>query len=132
MITFIIAIHIVVSLMLIGVVLVQSGKGTGFAEVFGMGGGMSQSLFGAHTGTFLTRLTTVLAVFFMISSLTLAIFMGSSKRSVVDKMGREKVSESAKPVEKVESGLPGKKSVEKTTSEDEGTQKKTSGESSRN
>lgn len=109
-ITFIIVIHVVISLMLIVMVLIQSGKGTGFADVFGMGGGMGQSLFGVQTGTFLTRLTTVLAILFMITSLSLAIFMGYSRRSVVDKIGKEGGWEKTEPVEKVELGLPGEKS----------------------
>lgn len=105
LITLIIVIHVIISIMLIGAVLIQSGKGTGFADVFGMGGGMGQSLFGVQTGTFLTRLTTVLAILFMITSLSLAIFMGYSRRSVVDKIGKGGGLE-----EKVGLGLSGEKS----------------------
>ncbi len=122
MITFIIVVHIVVSLLLIAAVLIQSGNGTGFADVFGMGGGMGQSLFGVQTGSFLTRLTTVLAVLFMVTSISLTIFMGrSSRKSVVDKIGKEVGWEAPVPREKVESELPGEKSGE------EGQDKKSAG-----
>ncbi|MCD5401775.1 preprotein translocase subunit SecG [candidate division NPL-UPA2 bacterium] len=97
MVAFIIVIHIVVSIMLIGVVLIQSGKGAGFAEVFGMGGGMGQSLFGVQTGTFLTRLTTVLAVLFMVTSISLTVFMGQLERSVIDEIGEEGGWEETRP-----------------------------------
>ncbi|MCD5397681.1 preprotein translocase subunit SecG [candidate division NPL-UPA2 bacterium] len=89
MVTFIIVVHIVVSLMLIGVVLIQSGKGAGLADAFGMGGGMGQSLFGAQTGNFLTRLTTVLAILFMVTSILLTIFMGRAERPLIDEIGEE-------------------------------------------
>ncbi|NOX96479.1 MAG: preprotein translocase subunit SecG [Nitrospirae bacterium] len=117
MITILIVIHVVISLLLIGAVLIQSGKGTGFADVFGMGGGMGQSLFGVQTGNFLTRMTTVLAIIFMITSISLAIFMGHSKRSIVDKMGTEGKSEKSILIKKVAPKLPGEKSGEKKQGE---------------
>lgn len=106
MITFLIIAHVVASIMLIGIVLIQSGKGAGFADVFGMGG-MGQSLFGAQTGNFLTRLTTVLAILFMVTSLSLAIFMGRAEVSLVKEMGIEEGWEESAPAERVEPQLPG-------------------------
>lgn len=92
MITFIIVIHIFVCIVLIALVLVQAGKGGGLGGLFG-GGGASQSLFGVRTGTFLTRLTTVLAIIFMLTSLCLAVFSGRPGKSLVERVGDEGVEE---------------------------------------
>ena len=63
--------HIIVCLALIIVVLLQSSKGGGLAGAFGGGGG--QTMFGGQeTATFLSRMTTYLAVGFMVLSLMLA------------------------------------------------------------
>jgi len=65
-------IHIFVSLLLIIVVMLQSGKSADLAGAFGGGG--SQSTFGPRgTASLLSKLTTVFAVTFMITSLLLYI-----------------------------------------------------------
>lgn len=62
-------IHIIACLFLIGVVLLQQGKGADMGAVFG---GSSSTIFGSGgAGNFLTRLTTGMAVVFMLTSLTL-------------------------------------------------------------
>jgi preprotein translocase subunit SecG len=67
--------HVLVSLFLIAVVLLQSGKGAEMGASFGSSG--SQSVFGAGGGTsFLSKLTTSAAVVFMLTSLTLAYLSG--------------------------------------------------------
>ncbi|MDD2581492.1 MAG: preprotein translocase subunit SecG [Desulfuromonadaceae bacterium] len=72
--------HVVVSLFLIGVVLLQSGKGAEMGASFGSSG--SQSVFGAGGGTsFLSKLTTSAAVIFMLTSLTLAYISGQPSSS---------------------------------------------------
>jgi preprotein translocase subunit SecG len=72
MITVIIISHIIVSIGLILVVLLQTGKG---AEVGAVFGGSSATIFGSSgAGNFLTRLTTGMAIVFMITSLTLGYF----------------------------------------------------------
>ncbi len=72
MITAIIILHIIVSIGLILVVLLQTGKG---AEVGAVFGGSSATIFGSSgAGNFLTRLTTGMAIVFMITSLTLGYF----------------------------------------------------------
>ena len=74
MITFVVIIHIFVSLGLILVVLLQTGKGAEMGAVFG---GSSATIFGSSgAGNFLTRLTTGMAIVFMLTSLTLAYFSG--------------------------------------------------------
>lgn len=63
--------HVVNCILLILVVLLQSGKGSDIGAVFG--GGASQSLFGPTGGkTILSKITTVMAVVFMITSVLLA------------------------------------------------------------
>ena len=62
-------VHVVACLFLIGVVLLQQGKGADMGAVFG---GSSSTIFGSSgAGNFLTRLTTIMAVVFMLTSLTL-------------------------------------------------------------
>lgn len=69
-------IHVIVSLFLIVVVLLQSGKAADLAGAFGGMG--SQTVFGPRgSATVLTRATTISAILFMITSLTLTV-MGTS------------------------------------------------------
>jgi len=73
--------HTIVALTLIAVVLLQVGKGGSIGAAFG-GGGSSQTLFGSRgPATFLSRLTTVAAAIFMITSLTLAYLSSSARQS---------------------------------------------------
>jgi preprotein translocase subunit SecG len=63
--------HVLVCVFLILVVLLQTGRGSDIGAVFGGGGG--QALFGsAGPGTFLGKLTAVVAVIFMLTSLLIA------------------------------------------------------------
>lgn len=65
-------IHILVCLLLVVIVLLQSGKSADLAGAFGGGG--SQSTFGPRgTATILSKMTTTLAILFMVTSLTLWI-----------------------------------------------------------
>ena len=68
-------VHIVVSVLMIMVILLQRGKGAEMGAAFG--GGYSQTLFGsAGPVGFLNKLTTVIAVVFMLTSLFLAFLAG--------------------------------------------------------
>ncbi len=72
MITAIFVLHILVCLALIGIVLLQTGKGASIGAVFGSS---SQTVFGSRGPTsFLHKLTTVAAVVFMLTSLGLTIY----------------------------------------------------------
>jgi len=72
--------HVLVSIFLISVVLLQSGKGAEMGASFGSSG--SQSVFGAGGGTsFLSKMTTGAAVIFMLTSLTLAYISGMPSSS---------------------------------------------------
>lgn len=76
---FLTSLHVLVSAILIGMVLLQKGKGADIGAAFG---GASQTVFGPRGAqSFLSKLTTAAAVLFMITSLGLAI--SSSKRSSV-------------------------------------------------
>jgi preprotein translocase subunit SecG len=90
--TLVLVIHVIVCVFLIFVVLVQSSKGAELGAAFG--GGSSQTLFGSRgAATFLSKLTTVAAIVFMITSLSLAIL--SVKRSSVIP---EKLSPQSSPI----------------------------------
>jgi len=88
----IIVIHVVVALAIIGLVLLQHGKGADMGS--GFGGGASSSLFGATgSANFLSRATAVLATMFFILSLVLAYIATNAPResgSVVDRIQQQK------------------------------------------
>ena len=93
--TVVLVIHLIVCLFLIFIILVQSSKGAEMGAAFG---GSSQTLFGSRgAATFLNKLTTSIAITFMISSLLLAVLSvrrGSVMSSViVDKPAAAQVEE---------------------------------------
>jgi len=69
---------IIVALLLIGLVLIQQSKGGGFGGSFG---GVGESVFGAHAGSHLTKLTVILTTSFFVLTLLLAVIVGHSGRS---------------------------------------------------
>jgi len=74
-------VHVIVSVGLILVVLLQTGKG---AEVGAVFGGSSSTIFGSSgAGNFLTRLTTGMAIVFMMTSLTLGYFAGRKPSATI-------------------------------------------------
>ena len=86
--------HVVVSIFLIAVVLLQSGKGAEMGASFGSSG--SQSVFGAGGGTtFLSKMTTGAAIIFMLTSLTLAAISGRSSSSIMSGKGKPAVADKA-------------------------------------
>ena len=71
--TFVLVVHIILALMIIGLVLVQHGKGADAGASFGGGG--AATVFGASgSGNFLSRMTAICTGLFFVTSLTLAIF----------------------------------------------------------
>ncbi|MEJ2699804.1 MAG: preprotein translocase subunit SecG [Desulfuromonadales bacterium] len=77
-----IVLHVLVCIALIIVVLLQSGKGAEIGASFGAGA--SQTVFGATGGkSFMSRMTTAVAVIFMLTSLTLAYFYGKPSTTSV-------------------------------------------------
>jgi len=82
--TLILILHIVVSLTMILVILLQTGKGADIGAVFGGGG--SQTLFGSSGPTsFLGKMTAAAAIIFMCTSLFLAYFSGGRPASSIMK-----------------------------------------------
>src|SRR2546428_10947462 len=78
-----IIVHIFVCLVLICVVLLQSGKAADLAGAFG-GGGSQTALGSRGAATVLTKATTIAAVLFMITSLSLAILGSRRSGSVLE------------------------------------------------
>lgn len=80
--------HVIVAVALVALVLVQQGKGADAGAAFGSGA--SGTVFGAQgSGSFLTRVTGVLAALFFATSLTLFVMATQQKTvgsSVVDKI----------------------------------------------
>jgi preprotein translocase subunit SecG len=76
----VIALHVLIALAIIGLVLLQHGKGADMGS--GFGGGASSSLFGATgSANFLSRATAVLATLFFLTSLGLAYLATHKPRS---------------------------------------------------
>ncbi|MCU0538789.1 MAG: preprotein translocase subunit SecG [Desulfobacterales bacterium] len=77
-----IIIHVIVCIALIMIVLLQTGKGADIGAVFG--GGSSSTLFGSTgASTFLSKATTVAAIVFMLTSLSLAYIAGHRQTASV-------------------------------------------------
>lgn len=100
--TLFIVIYLVVCVALTIVILLQSSKGGGLAGAFGGGGGMGAVFGGRGAATFLSRVTTVLAVVFLLLALTLSLM----KKGVMGDSGslvqQERQKRSALPA----AGLP--------------------------
>lgn len=96
MITLVTVVHILVSIGLILVVLLQTGKGADIGAVFG---GSSSTIFGSSgAGNFLTRVTTGMAIVFMITSLALGYFSGKRPSvSIFDRGGTQVEQQAPKP-----------------------------------
>ncbi len=84
--------HIVVCLIIIGLVLVQQGKGAGIGASFGQGA--SGTVFGAAgKANFLARLTKWMVVLFFITSLVMMFNSGkiTASKSVIDSLPTQEV-----------------------------------------
>jgi len=74
-------VHVIVCLFLVGIVLLQHGKGADIGATFG---GSSQSLFGTEGPLpLLNKITTAIAVIFMLTSVTLAYMSSQTSKSSV-------------------------------------------------
>lgn len=96
---FIIIVHIFICVGLIGLVLIQHGKGADAGAAFGSGA--SATVFGSQgSASFLTRTTAILATVFFVTSLTLAYFSSQQHQgpqSVVEKLSSTTTSDSEIP-----------------------------------
>lgn len=81
---FLMIVHVLVCLFLIAVILLQAGRGGGLSEMAG-GSNQTQSILGTQTNVFMTRLTEICAVVFIVTSLSLAIISTQRGKSLIDK-----------------------------------------------
>jgi len=78
---FILVVHVLLALGIIGLIMLQQGKGAEMGASFGSGS--SQTVFGAAgTGNFFSRMTGILAAIFFVTSVALAVV--AKKSSVID------------------------------------------------
>jgi preprotein translocase subunit SecG len=94
---FVVVLHIIVCLFLIGVVLLQQGRSADLAGAFGGQG--SQTAFGPRAAAnVLTRLTTWSAIIFMVTSISLTVLYqrSSGSHSVLQGVNPAPVSAPAK------------------------------------
>jgi preprotein translocase subunit SecG len=109
---FLIIVHIIIALGLIVTVLLQSGKGTGLAGAFGGGGGAMGAVFGGRgAATFLSKLTTTLAIAFFLSCLAQTLlatrrFTNRQESVIRREMERQTQQQGGSPVPLVPSTQP--------------------------
>ena len=72
-------IHALVSILLLVIILMQSGRGGGLTESFAS----AESMFGAKTNEFMIKATTVFASLFLITCLGLAVYSSQKGKSLM-------------------------------------------------
>ena len=105
--TLLFVLQILVAVSLIGLILIQHGKGADAGAAFGSGA--SSTVFGSQgSSNFLTKSTTALAVIFLANSLLLGYLAAQSVRQQTSVMDQEEVVivEEQAVKDPVESGLP--------------------------
>ena len=80
--TFVLVVHVILAICLVGIILMQRSEGGALGGLGG--GGMGGFMTGRSVGNMLTRMTAILATCFMITSLTLAI-MGKNEAAKAQK-----------------------------------------------
>lgn len=98
------AVHVIVCIILILVILLQAGKGANMGAAFG---GSSQTVFGSSgPASFLGRMTTIVAILFMVTSLTLSYSAIHKGKSVMDRTSRTEVEKKAEPLQPQQPAVP--------------------------
>lgn len=95
MMIFVIIIHVIVCIGLIGLVLIQRGRGGGLVESFA---GV-ESMFGTKTDKLLTRLTTILSILFFLTCLLLAVLSIRQSKSLIKLKKAAQQTEATVPAE---------------------------------
>ena len=113
------ALVVISAILMVGVILLQQGKGAELGAAFGRGA--QGGLFGAAgAANFLTRTTKWLAVAFFGAALTLSLFVSdSSREGVLDELRQEAQSESVFSGEESESAAPDEESLESGATDNE-------------
>lgn len=107
--TVLLVIHVLLALGLIGLVLIQRGKGAEVGAAFGSGA--SSTVFGSQgSASFLTRATAIIATLFFLTSLGLAYMSGQQ-------VERKSVTELTPATSEVPSDTPGAASTQNTPSD---------------
>jgi preprotein translocase subunit SecG len=98
--TIVLVAHVGIALMIIGLVLLQRGKGADAGT--GFGAGASGTVFGARgSATFFSRMTGVLATFFFVTSLTLA-YLATQQTAPASLLEAAPAPQSAAPLPTIE------------------------------
>ncbi len=79
MIGFVMFLHAIVCILVVTIVLMQSGRGGGLTEAFSS----AESMFGAKTNEMLIKATTVVTICFFVTSITLAILSAKRGKSLM-------------------------------------------------
>ncbi len=112
--------HVIFCIALILIVLLQTGKGSDLASAFGGGG--AQAVFGGRGPTsFLNKMTTIAAVLFMATSVTLAYMSGGHGSSVMGNMKEPTVAteQPAKTGDEAKTEESGKSSAQQSADKDQ-------------
>ena len=98
--TLVLTIHILIAIGLVITVLLQRSEGGGLGIGGGGGGGGGGFMTARGTANLLTRLTTILAVGFFTTTVTLAIMAGAGKEpvSIVDDVIKEAPAKTPGPI----------------------------------
>ena len=105
---FLTILHVVVCVVMVLIVLLQAGKGASMGAAFG---GSSQTVFGSGgAGTFLGKMTTVIATLFMLTALSLSYFSLHKQPSLMNKVGPQQQQQSV-PQSSVPTAVPGAQST---------------------
>ena len=100
-------IQIIVAILLVGLILLQQGKGATAGASFG--GGASETVFGARgSANFLSRTTAIFATIFLLNSLFLGYLFSNQTRdiSVLDKTTITEKVEKVIPEDEKDSDIP--------------------------
>jgi len=100
---FLYALVVVVSLLLIGLVLIQPAKSGGMGAAFG---GIGESVFGGKAGSHLTKATVVMTALFFVLTLALAALIGHGVKLSGGEAAAVSASLSAQPAKAAETAPP--------------------------
>jgi len=77
-------VHVIMCVVLITVILLQSGRGGGLSEMLGGGAQQTQKIFGTQTSSFMTRATSYCAIAFLITTILLSLLTSRMTRSLME------------------------------------------------